>query len=155
MVGVIVGCKRMNINPDNVATPMAASFGDLITLSLLAGFSHWFYSLMGERKSTGFHGPAVSPSPADGSCSQHPDLWDVSQAWVVNEVHLCVADFYPYVLYLVNLSYICLIPVWVAVSSKHPASLLLLRSGWEPIVTAMVISRSECPQRPQTKKFKL
>lgn len=48
MVGVIIGCKRMNINPDNVATPMAASFGDLITLSLLACFSHWFYSFMGE-----------------------------------------------------------------------------------------------------------
>ncbi|XP_024137124.1 solute carrier family 41 member 2 [Oryzias melastigma] len=95
MVGVIIGCKRMNINPDNVATPMAASFGDLITLSLLACFSHWFYSFM---------------------------------------------DFYSYVLYLVNLSFICLIPVWVSVSSKHPASLILLRTGWEPIVTAMVIS---------------
>lgn len=48
MVGVIIGSKRLGINPDNVATPMAASFGDLITLVLLAYFSQWFYSLIGE-----------------------------------------------------------------------------------------------------------
>ncbi|XP_043981080.1 solute carrier family 41 member 2 isoform X2 [Gambusia affinis] len=66
VVGVIFGSKRMGINPDNVATPIAASFGDLITLSLLACFSQWFYSFM--------------------------------------------------------------------------ASHILLRSGWEPIITAMVIS---------------
>uniref|UniRef100_A0A3B5KVX3 Solute carrier family 41 member n=1 Tax=Xiphophorus couchianus TaxID=32473 RepID=A0A3B5KVX3_9TELE len=96
VVGVIFGSKRMGINPDNVATPIAASFGDLITLSLLACFSQWFYSFM---------------------------------------------EFYPYVLYLVDLLYLCLIPVWMVISSKHPASHILLRSGWEPIITAMVISR--------------
>ncbi|XP_069018811.1 solute carrier family 41 member 2 [Embiotoca jacksoni] len=95
MVGVIIGSKRMGINPDNVATPIAASFGDLITLALLACFSQWFYSFM---------------------------------------------DLYPYVLYLVDLLYLCLIPVWVVVASKHPASHILLRTGWEPIMTAMVIS---------------
>ncbi|XP_007561431.1 solute carrier family 41 member 2 [Poecilia formosa] len=95
VVGVIFGSKRMGINPDNVATPLAASFGDLITLSLLACFSQWFYSFM---------------------------------------------EFYPYVLYLVDLLYLCLIPVWMVISSKHPASHILLRSGWEPIITAMVIS---------------
>lgn len=47
MVGVIIGSKRLGINPDNVATPMAASFGDLITLALLACFSQWFYSIIG------------------------------------------------------------------------------------------------------------
>ena len=49
MVGVIIGSKRMGINPDNVATPLAASGGDLITLALLACFSQWFYSFIGER----------------------------------------------------------------------------------------------------------
>ncbi|XP_008285340.1 solute carrier family 41 member 2 [Stegastes partitus] len=95
MVGVIIGSKRMGINPDNVATPMAASFGDLITLALLACFSQWFYSFL---------------------------------------------ELYPYVLYLVDLLFLCLIPIWVSVSSKHPATSLLLRTGWEPIITAMVIS---------------
>nr|XP_057931253.1 solute carrier family 41 member 2 isoform X3 [Doryrhamphus excisus] len=95
MVGVILGSKRMGINPDNVATPMAASFGDLITLALLACFSRWFFSLM---------------------------------------------ELYSYVLYLVDVFLVCLIPLWTVVSSKHPASRVLLRTGWEPIITAMFIS---------------
>uniref|UniRef100_A0A8C4I2G6 Solute carrier family 41 member n=1 Tax=Dicentrarchus labrax TaxID=13489 RepID=A0A8C4I2G6_DICLA len=95
MVGVIMGSKRLGINPDNVATPMAASFGDLITLAFLACFSQWFFSLI---------------------------------------------DLYPYVLYLVDMFFLCLIPLWVVIASKHPASHMLLRTGWEPIVTAMVIS---------------
>lgn len=39
MIGVILGARRVGINPDNIATPIAASLGDLITLSLLAGVS--------------------------------------------------------------------------------------------------------------------
>ncbi|XP_078517850.1 solute carrier family 41 member 3 isoform X2 [Lissotriton helveticus] len=39
MIGVIIASRKVGINPDNVATPIAASLGDLITLSLLAGIS--------------------------------------------------------------------------------------------------------------------
>ncbi|XP_077568428.1 solute carrier family 41 member 2 isoform X2 [Stigmatopora nigra] len=95
MVGVILGSKRLGINPDNVATPMAASFGDLVTLALLAFFSRWFYSLI---------------------------------------------ELYSYALYLLDLFLLFLMPIWTVISSKHPASRLLLRTGWEPIVTAMLIS---------------
>ncbi|XP_033823536.2 solute carrier family 41 member 2 [Periophthalmus magnuspinnatus] len=95
MVGVIIGSKRLGLNPDNIATPMAASFGDLITLALLACFSQWFYTFM---------------------------------------------DRSPLVLFLVDFLIVCLIPVWIIISSKHPDTLLLLRTGWEPIITAMVIS---------------
>nr|XP_046250157.1 solute carrier family 41 member 2 [Scatophagus argus] len=95
MVGVIIGSNKLGINPDNVATPLAASFGDLITLALLACFSQWSYSII---------------------------------------------DLYSYVLYLVDLLFLCLIPLWMVIASKHPASHILLRTGWEPIITAMVIS---------------
>lgn len=43
MVAVIIGSRRVGVNPDNVATPIAASLGDLITLSLLAGVSSLFF----------------------------------------------------------------------------------------------------------------
>ncbi|XP_064813768.1 solute carrier family 41 member 1-like isoform X1 [Oncorhynchus masou masou] len=43
MIGVIIGARKVGINPDNVATPIAASLGDLITLSLLAGVSTILY----------------------------------------------------------------------------------------------------------------
>lgn len=55
MVGVIIGSKRLGINPDNVATPMAASFGDLITLALLACFSQWSYSILGNCQAQRSH----------------------------------------------------------------------------------------------------
>ena len=42
MVIVILASKRFHLNPDNIATPIAASLGDITTLSLLA----WFASLL-------------------------------------------------------------------------------------------------------------
>ncbi|XP_056131596.1 solute carrier family 41 member 2 isoform X2 [Lampris incognitus] len=95
MVGVIVGSKKTGINPDNVATPIAASFGDLITLAILA--------------------------------------------WISQGLYNCL-DSYPYVSSLVCAFFMCLTPLWMVISSKHPASRTLLYSGWEPVITAMVIS---------------
>uniref|UniRef100_A0A3Q1I4E8 Solute carrier family 41 member n=1 Tax=Acanthochromis polyacanthus TaxID=80966 RepID=A0A3Q1I4E8_9TELE len=43
MVAVIISSRKAGINPDNVATPIAASLGDLITLSVLAGVSSLFF----------------------------------------------------------------------------------------------------------------
>uniref|UniRef100_A0A674MVW9 Solute carrier family 41 member n=1 Tax=Takifugu rubripes TaxID=31033 RepID=A0A674MVW9_TAKRU len=93
MVGVIVGSKKTGINPDNVATPIAASFGDLITLAILAWISQGLYKYT-----------------------------------------------YPYVSSLVCAFFMLLTPLWMVISSKHPASRTLLYSGWEPVITAMVIS---------------
>nr|XP_054604072.1 solute carrier family 41 member 1-like isoform X2 [Nothobranchius furzeri] len=44
VVAVILASRKVGINPDNVATPIAASLGDLVTLSLLAGVSSFFFS---------------------------------------------------------------------------------------------------------------
>ncbi|XP_061474393.1 solute carrier family 41 member 3 isoform X4 [Rhineura floridana] len=49
MIGVILGARKMGINPDNVATPVAASLGDLITLSLLAAVSSTLFSYIEMR----------------------------------------------------------------------------------------------------------
>ncbi|KAM4614604.1 solute carrier family 41 member 2 [Polymixia lowei] len=95
MVGVIVGSKKTGINPDNVATPIAASFGDLITLAILA--------------------------------------------WISQGLYNCL-DSHPYVSSLVCAFFLSLTPLWMVISSKHPASRTLLYSGWEPVITAMVIS---------------
>jgi len=46
MVVVIVGARRFRCNPDNVATPIAASLGDITTLGLLAWISNVLYSDM-------------------------------------------------------------------------------------------------------------
>lgn len=56
MVGVIVGSKKTGINPDNVATPIAASFGDLITLAILAWISQGLYNCLGKENHFSFLG---------------------------------------------------------------------------------------------------
>ncbi|NXL81266.1 S41A1 protein, partial [Leptocoma aspasia] len=56
MIGVIIGSRKMGINPDNVATPIAASLGDLLTLALLAGISWGLYK---ELESRTFVNPLV------------------------------------------------------------------------------------------------
>ncbi|XP_054164146.1 solute carrier family 41 member 1-like [Oppia nitens] len=43
MIVVVIVSHKCRINPDNVATPIAASLGDLITLALLAKFSDMLY----------------------------------------------------------------------------------------------------------------
>lgn len=43
MVGVVILSRKFHLNPDNIATPIAASLGDLTTLALLAGISSVLY----------------------------------------------------------------------------------------------------------------
>ncbi|KAF9193434.1 hypothetical protein BGZ51_003238 [Haplosporangium sp. Z 767] len=37
MCGLVLVCRRYKINPDNIACPLASSFGDLVTLVILTG----------------------------------------------------------------------------------------------------------------------
>uniref|UniRef100_A0A8C5KIE4 Solute carrier family 41 member n=1 Tax=Jaculus jaculus TaxID=51337 RepID=A0A8C5KIE4_JACJA len=43
MVFIVIGSRKFGVNPDNIATPIAASLGDLMALSLLALVSSFFY----------------------------------------------------------------------------------------------------------------
>uniref|UniRef100_A0A672IQ73 Solute carrier family 41 member n=1 Tax=Salarias fasciatus TaxID=181472 RepID=A0A672IQ73_SALFA len=94
MVTVVIGSRRLGINPDNVATPIAASLGDLITLSLLAWTSSFF-----------FH---------------YRDMWFLPA--------MCCVSF------------LLLIPVWVAIASMSPPIRQVLNSGWWLVILATVIS---------------
>ncbi|XP_049335753.1 solute carrier family 41 member 1 isoform X1 [Astyanax mexicanus] len=94
MVGVIIGSRKVGINPDNVATPIAASLGDLITLSLLAGFCSLFHRIR--------------------------ELWYVSIA-------TCAI-------------LLLLIPPCLVITRRSPPVREVLMSGWQPVITAMLIS---------------
>ncbi|XP_012513835.1 PREDICTED: solute carrier family 41 member 3 [Propithecus coquereli] len=49
MVCIVIGARKLGVNPDNIATPVAASLGDLITLSILALVSNFFYGRKDSR----------------------------------------------------------------------------------------------------------
>uniref|UniRef100_A0A4W4GME4 Solute carrier family 41 member n=1 Tax=Electrophorus electricus TaxID=8005 RepID=A0A4W4GME4_ELEEL len=50
-------------------------------------------------------------------------------------VELC-----PYIIYMVCALFLLLTPIWVIISFCHPESHRLLYCGWEPVITAMIIS---------------
>ncbi|XP_074458823.1 solute carrier family 41 member 3 isoform X4 [Larus michahellis] len=95
MIGVIIGARKVGINPDNVATPIAASLGDLITLSLLAGISSTLFKYIDMKY--------LSP--------------------------------------LICAVFIVMIPLWVAIAKQSPSLAEVLKSGWQPVIVAMSISR--------------
>lgn len=47
MIAVVILSRKCNVNPDNVATPIAASLGDLITLALLSGITSILWKAIG------------------------------------------------------------------------------------------------------------
>ena len=49
MILVIVGSHRCKVNPDNIATPIAASLGDLTTLLILASIGGFLFRIIGKN----------------------------------------------------------------------------------------------------------
>jgi solute carrier family 41 len=43
VIFIIITAKKYNVNPDNIATPIAASLGDAVTLILLSLVGNFFY----------------------------------------------------------------------------------------------------------------
>ncbi|XP_055354910.1 solute carrier family 41 member 1-like [Paramacrobiotus metropolitanus] len=58
MIATVLFAKRFRLNPDNIATPVAGTIGDVLTLSILAGFSYLFYSAF--KTSYAMLGPIVA-----------------------------------------------------------------------------------------------
>ena len=48
MIIVIVLSHKCKINPDNIATPIAASLGDLTTLGILASIGGFLFRIIGQ-----------------------------------------------------------------------------------------------------------
>nr|CAD7199054.1 unnamed protein product [Timema douglasi] len=95
MIAVIVFSRHLNINPDNVATPIAASLGDLTTLALLS----WIASLLFD---------AIDKQP-----------------WLAPTLIL-----------------LCLVvaPLWACVAFRNKHTKEVLKTGWTPVISAMLIS---------------
>ena len=49
MIVVVIFSHKCKINPDNIATPIAASLGDLTTLAILASIGGFLFRTIGRR----------------------------------------------------------------------------------------------------------
>ncbi|XP_011637373.2 solute carrier family 41 member 3-like [Pogonomyrmex barbatus] len=96
MIAVIMLSYRFKMNPDNLATPLAASIGDVVSISILSAIASEFFVRMNE----GF-------------------IW---------------------ILYIVLGVFIMLLPIWTVIVLKNKYTKSVLRTGWIPILSALLIS---------------
>lgn len=101
------------MNPDNLATPLAASIGDVVSLSVLSIFARNLFTI---------HGNLV--------------VW-----FFVQNVTSNFLATYTWVLYLISGVYIlCLLPFWIFIVLKNKYTKTILTHGWVPVLSALFIS---------------
>lgn len=124
MIFVVLLSRKCGINPDNVATPIAASLGDLTTLSLLAGIAQ------------------VS------NCYRA----EIQFACIFNILIYIILVFQGLYVILLNptlvwtawaiiILFIILTPIFVYISYRNEYTRDVVKNGWFPIIAAMGISR--------------
>lgn len=86
---------RCKMNPDNLATPLAASIGDVVSISILSVIASEFYLKLNDN------------------------IW---------------------VLYTVFAVFLVLLPIWILIVLKNKYTRSVLKSGWIPILSALLIS---------------
>ncbi|TKC45743.1 hypothetical protein EI555_019710, partial [Monodon monoceros] len=116
MVCIVIGARKLGVNPDNIATPIAASLGDLITLSILAFVSSFFHKHRGHSL-----GPTLSSSPT----AHTPPLFAPDSRYLTP---------------LVCIGFTALIPLCILIAKQNPPVVKILKFGWFPIVLAMLVS---------------
>ncbi|XP_050450868.1 solute carrier family 41 member 3 isoform X1 [Cataglyphis hispanica] len=95
MIAVIMISYRFKMNPDNLATPLAASIGDVVSISILSAIASEFFSRL------------------------KVEIW---------------------VLYVVFAFFLIVLPVWILIVLKNKYTRSVLKSGWVPILSALLIS---------------
>ncbi|XP_024888374.1 solute carrier family 41 member 3-like [Temnothorax curvispinosus] len=97
LIAVIMISYRFKMNPDNLATPLAASIGDVVSISILSFVASEFYNRL-----------------------------VFNQVWVLYVV--------------IGLFIVVLLPIWILIVLKNKYTRTVLKSGWVPILSALLIS---------------
>lgn len=105
--------QRLKLNPDNVATPLAASIGDVVSLIVLSTFASLLYTI---------HGKSFLPRARRIFKKFLPD----THTWIMYTV-LAV--------YL-----LVLLPMWICIVRKNEYTAKILTDGWTPVLSALLIS---------------
>jgi solute carrier family 41 len=117
LAAMILISNRCNVNPDNLATPIAASIGDLITVVLLS-----FSTLLLHTHLCG-----------NFLCIFWFVLFVYSILWSFLATHLWVT-------YVMLSCFFLLVPVWTVLILRNRFARPVLKSGWVPILSAAFIS---------------
>lgn len=96
MIAVIMISYRFKMNPDNLATPLAASIGDVVSISILSFVASEFFIRL-----------------------------SANETWM---------------LYVVLGFFFALLPIWIMIVLRNKYTSSVLKSGWVPIISALLIS---------------
>nr|CAD7591128.1 unnamed protein product [Timema genevievae] len=160
LIAVIIVSHRYKMNPDNVATPMAASIGDVVCISLFSQIASQFY--LDHADLTSKYILLNLPSLHQfGNCGKfqssrvrHDVMAEVHGTH--HQITLCpydVADverqwFFPpddskngwILLTGIIVAYILLLPIWIWIVLKNEYTRPVLKNGWIPVISALMIS---------------
>lgn len=103
MILVIVLSHKCKINPDNIATPIAASLGDLTTLTILASIGGFLFKIIGIINKTFFH------------------------KYLYFNDYL---DNYTWLPIIITTFFLILIPIWVMITIRNEYVKDVLIHGW-------------------------
>lgn len=125
----IIICRKYAINPDNIATPIAASLGDVTTLILLAYISHWLYGIIASD--------SISPIPSTVFVSNQSFAHASRigpQAETLNDNTLLQDSLL--------LLLMTLIPLWAYLARTNPYTRNIIVTGWFPVCGAMLLQNA-------------
>lgn len=118
LVAVILTSHKFKMNPDNLATPLAASIGDVVSLSILS----FIASLLFENMGTHFPVGVTRKHLSNYFCL------------IIN-----IVQFY-WVPWVVIAIYFLILPLWVMCVLYNKYTRPVLKSGWVPVLSALFIS---------------
>ncbi|KAG8765855.1 hypothetical protein FRC12_007245 [Ceratobasidium sp. 428] len=131
MCSVVVLCRKYELDPDNIAPPLASCLGDLVTLTFTALTSALFFYTSGRPQSI----PASSSSSQNGTSIAHLSRMLENS----NTTPTSTPGSFPTFPFLVTLLLLVAIPVVFKLARQLTFSRPLLRDGWTPLVVAMAI----------------
>lgn len=103
------------MNPDNLATPLAASIGDVVSISLFSFIVQLLYSNIGKLL-----------------------VIFLKRSYINN--YSLPSDTHLWVTFIVIAIYLCMLPVWVVIVYRNKYTRAVLLNGWIPVLSALCIS---------------
>lgn len=117
-MAVILLSNKFKMNPDNLATPLAASIGDVVSISLLSFIASLLFEHLGK-----LHG-------SDSGCILILILFILFPS----------ADTHLWITFVVVTCYFILLPFWVFLVFRNKYTRPVLTTGWVPVLSALFIS---------------
>lgn len=133
LVAVILLTHRFHMNPDNLATPLAASIGDVVSLSVFSFIASALYENLGN------YSLIVSLFRRN---SNNYQVFMHECIYYYFLFRLCeqITATYLWVTYALVGIYFILLPIWTTVVLYNNYTRRVLKTGWIPVLSALFIS---------------